>query len=215
MIPFIVGHVVDNLTDGLKRLAPDPACFASRACHTQVKKAGSKEFNWMWEEGTYLENRFRILPAGVVSKKDMGDLKIAVAMRSCSFREALPPQVSAGCFSERDEGGSGVTYLDRAEDPENQGLRDSQGRCPNAKGKVDTNVLSNLRVKAGLGVCLGPFLQPNTPAYVSRLGSNQSDAVDSDGYEVVALGVFHVHCRHLVNTVRCHEQFNNSTYLTT
>lgn len=35
-----------------------------------------------------LENLLRILPAGVVSKKDMGDLKMAVAMRSCIFLEA-------------------------------------------------------------------------------------------------------------------------------
>jgi hypothetical protein len=37
---------------------------------------------------TSLENRFRILPAGVVSKKDIGALKMAVAIRSCSFRDA-------------------------------------------------------------------------------------------------------------------------------
>jgi hypothetical protein len=37
---------------------------------------------------TYLEKRFRILPAGVVSKKLIGDRKIANAMRSCNFLEA-------------------------------------------------------------------------------------------------------------------------------
>lgn len=37
---------------------------------------------------TNLENRLRIRPAGVVSKKLMGLLKIAKAIRSCSFRDA-------------------------------------------------------------------------------------------------------------------------------
>lgn len=37
---------------------------------------------------TYLENRLRIRPAGVVSKKLIGDLKMANAIRSCSLREA-------------------------------------------------------------------------------------------------------------------------------
>jgi hypothetical protein len=37
---------------------------------------------------TYLENRFRMRPTGVVSKKDIGDRKMAYAIRSCNFREA-------------------------------------------------------------------------------------------------------------------------------
>jgi hypothetical protein len=37
---------------------------------------------------TNLENRLRIRPAGVVSKNLMGLLKIAKAIRSCSFRDA-------------------------------------------------------------------------------------------------------------------------------
>lgn len=36
----------------------------------------------------YLEKRLRILPVGVVSKNDMGDLKMALAMRSWSLRDA-------------------------------------------------------------------------------------------------------------------------------
>jgi hypothetical protein len=36
----------------------------------------------------YLENLFKILPAGVVSKKLIGDLNMAKAILSCSFREA-------------------------------------------------------------------------------------------------------------------------------
>lgn len=37
---------------------------------------------------THLENLFRILPAGVTSKKDIGDLKMAMAIRSCNFLDA-------------------------------------------------------------------------------------------------------------------------------
>jgi hypothetical protein len=36
----------------------------------------------------YLENRLRIRPAGVVSKKLIGDLNMAKAIRSCNFRDA-------------------------------------------------------------------------------------------------------------------------------
>jgi hypothetical protein len=39
---------------------------------------------------TYLEKRFRILPAGVVSKKLIGDRNIANAILSCNFLEAWP-----------------------------------------------------------------------------------------------------------------------------
>ena len=37
---------------------------------------------------THLENLFRMRPAGVTSKNDMGDLKIAVAILSCNLRDA-------------------------------------------------------------------------------------------------------------------------------
>jgi len=45
---------------------------------------------------TYLENRFRIRPLGVVSKNDIGLRKMAYAILSCSFRDACDhsPQVS-------------------------------------------------------------------------------------------------------------------------
>lgn len=39
-------------------------------------------------ENAHLENLFNILPAGVISKNDMGDLKMAVAILSCNFRDA-------------------------------------------------------------------------------------------------------------------------------
>jgi hypothetical protein len=42
---------------------------------------------------THLENLFRIRPAGVTSKNDMGDLKIAVAILSCSFLDACANHV--------------------------------------------------------------------------------------------------------------------------
>ena len=38
---------------------------------------------------TYLEKRFRIRPMGVVSKKLIGERKIAYAIRSCNFLEAF------------------------------------------------------------------------------------------------------------------------------
>lgn len=37
---------------------------------------------------TYLENLFRIRPLGVVSKKFIGERKMACAILSCSLREA-------------------------------------------------------------------------------------------------------------------------------
>lgn len=39
-------------------------------------------------DGTYLENRLRMRPAGVVSKKLIGERKMANAIRSCSLRLA-------------------------------------------------------------------------------------------------------------------------------
>lgn len=39
---------------------------------------------------TYLENLFRIRPVGVVSKKIIGDLNMAKAIRSCSLLNAHP-----------------------------------------------------------------------------------------------------------------------------
>lgn len=71
---------------------------------------------------TNLENRLRIRPEGVVSKKLIGDRKIANAIRSCSFREAWIVPVS-------NELGLDLTilpqhtYLDRTEDPQNESLK--------------------------------------------------------------------------------------------
>lgn len=51
------------------------------------------------QKWTNLENLFRIRPLGVVSKKLIGDRKIANAILSCNFREAcvIP---SEACVSE-------------------------------------------------------------------------------------------------------------------
>ena len=49
----------------------------------------AKEGSWRGRAtDTHLENLFRMRPAGVTSKKDMGDLKIAVAILSCNLRDA-------------------------------------------------------------------------------------------------------------------------------
>lgn len=37
---------------------------------------------------THLEKRLRIRPVGVVSKNDIGDRKMALAIFSCNFRDA-------------------------------------------------------------------------------------------------------------------------------
>lgn len=55
------------------------------------------------------------------------------------------------------------TYLDGAEDPEDQRLHDRQGRSADAEDEVDADVLANLGVSAGIGVSFGPVLQPEVP----------------------------------------------------
>jgi hypothetical protein len=45
-------------------------------------------FFFLGGDTTYLENRFRMRPAGVVSKKLIGLLKIANAILSCNFLDA-------------------------------------------------------------------------------------------------------------------------------
>ena len=48
-----------------------------------MQTAAKENIRW------YLENRFKMRPAGVVSKKLIGDLKMANAILSCNFREAF------------------------------------------------------------------------------------------------------------------------------
>lgn len=56
----------------------------SSPCQLQERVLESTEMH----ERTYLENRLRIRPDGVVSKKLMGERKMENAIRSCIFREA-------------------------------------------------------------------------------------------------------------------------------
>lgn len=55
------------------------------------------------------------------------------------------------------------TYLDRAKDPENEGLYDRQGRSTDAEHEVDADILANVGVSASLGVFVGPRFEPNAP----------------------------------------------------
>ena len=106
----------------------------------------------------HLENLFRIRPAGVTSKKDIGDLKMAVAILSCNFREAY--RVITREQAVRSSASSHRTYLDRAEDPKNQRLHNRERGGADADCQVDANVFANLGVGAFLVVSSGPVLQP-------------------------------------------------------
>lgn len=55
----------------------------------------------MTRKRTHLENLLRILPAGVTSKKDIGDLKMAVAILSCNFLDAYRGSVRYLCTETR------------------------------------------------------------------------------------------------------------------
>ena len=55
---------------------------------------------WVSTMSTSLENLFRILPRGVVSKKDIGDLITLSNIVLCSFRAALRVN---GWFNEKDK----------------------------------------------------------------------------------------------------------------
>lgn len=102
---------------------------------------------------TYLENRLRIRPDGVVSKKLIGERKIEKAIRSCSFLEAY---IWSEFFHKQwiDK----ETYLDRAEDPQNKILEDDQHRCTHSKSQVDTDKFSHVGIRSLCFVYLGPFL---------------------------------------------------------
>lgn len=52
------------------------------------------------------------------------------------------------------------TYLNGAEDPENESLNDCQERRSDAKGKINSDEHANVLVLAALLVGLGPFLEP-------------------------------------------------------
>lgn len=57
--------------------------------------------------------------------------------------------------------GAGATYLNRTEDPKDQGLNHDEQCTANAEGKVHSNVLGDFRVRACSEVFVGPPLQPN------------------------------------------------------
>lgn len=60
--------------------------IGSRKC--RARRESRRAVNWSESTCTYLENRFRIRPTGVVSWKLIGDLKIATSILSCNLREA-------------------------------------------------------------------------------------------------------------------------------
>lgn len=71
------------------------------------------------------------------------------------------------CEPETSSAFLGSTYLDRAKDPENQGLHDGQGGSTNADYEVDADVFADIRVAADLGVFFGPVLEPYTSTCVA------------------------------------------------
>lgn len=101
---------------------------------------------------TYLEKRFSMRPLGVVSKKTIGDRKMANAILSCNLREAC--RIPAGKSSAVDRmqrcaqlgeliaGGwkSSGAYLDRTEDPQDQRLNHDQACRSHAESEVDAKV---------------------------------------------------------------------------
>ena len=65
---------------------------------TTTKRVARKELSTlgMSSSMTYmsLEKRLRTRPSGVVSKKDMGDLRMFLSIRACRVREALIPAMA-------------------------------------------------------------------------------------------------------------------------
>lgn len=119
----------------------------------------------------------------------MGDLKIAFAMRSCSFLEAcVEGRVRTQIFYTRDRRGN--TNLDGAKDPENQRLYDRHGRGAHAEREVDTNEFSAIIVLASLSILLRPLLEPHRAANARSLGGNEDKSIKRHSCEAVLLGVF-------------------------
>jgi len=99
---------------GCRKMMPasfDEPLYAKRGCWT-----------------TYLEKRLSIRPAGVVSKKLIGLLKMAKAILSCNLREAWNAGNSVSLLdlsrdyatcSRRALQNLTPTYFDGAEDPQN------------------------------------------------------------------------------------------------
>jgi hypothetical protein len=97
-----------------------------------------------WMTKTYLENRFRMRPAGVVSKKLIGERKIAKAIRSCSFRLACMQHQLLQARMQRNRD----THLDRTKDPQDERLHNYKCSRSHAESEVDTDVFAHMRVAA-------------------------------------------------------------------
>jgi hypothetical protein len=54
-----------------------------------------------------------------------------------------------------------ITYLDRTENPKDQSLYNYQTGAADAKSKVHTDILADVRIAALFTIFLGPLLKPN------------------------------------------------------
>jgi len=97
----------------------------------------------------------------VVSKKLIGLLKMAKAILSCNLREAwsagisvslLDPLRDSATWSRSTLQNLAPTYLDGAEDPQNQRLDNHKRRRAKAKGKVNAQVFTNFWIPARVSV---------------------------------------------------------------
>lgn len=85
-------HAINVTINHLVSLALDLECCQGRTW-TSSRTTTNMHRGICLCNSTYLEKRFRIRPVGVVSKKLIGDLKMAKAIRSCNFREAYAQRV--------------------------------------------------------------------------------------------------------------------------
>lgn len=81
-------HVGIHQTEMHRNVDFTNACTRSRSRKHGVHRS------WLAARLTYLENRFNMRPLGVVSKKVIGDRKMANAILSCNLREAYSPRIS-------------------------------------------------------------------------------------------------------------------------
>lgn len=104
----------------------------------------------------------------MVSKKFIGERKIAKAIRSCSFRLAYEDGISmdTACVHALDSGAfiPHHAYLDRAKNPEDERLDDPKSRGSHTECEVDANIFAHMRIPAVLLVDFGPLLEPHAPA---------------------------------------------------
>jgi hypothetical protein len=96
-------------------------------------------------------------PAGVVSKKLIGLRKIAIAIFSCSFRDACVKK-KPSATGRQGSFAYPTTYLNGAENPEDQSLDHNQGCGTNSKCEIDPHVSAYVRILARRDVGFGPLL---------------------------------------------------------